>query len=61
VVAVGGLAKGDDDGLQELVDRMVADLRARFATDPGADDPPTDDPPDARHDEELDSRLDARG
>nr|WP_179423491.1 cytochrome c biogenesis protein ResB [Pedococcus badiiscoriae] len=52
VVAVGGLAKGDDDGLQEVVDRLVAALEARFPTGPGTD--PALEP-------ELDSRLDARG
>jgi cytochrome c biogenesis protein len=51
VVAVGGLAKGDDDGLQEVVDRLVADLRTRYP------DPDPDPTPEA----ELDSRLDARG
>ena len=53
VVAVGGLAKGDDDGLQEVVDRLVAGLRTRYP-DPDPDPDPT---PEA----ELDSRLDARG
>ena len=68
VVAVGGLAKGDDDGLQELVDRLVADLRTRFDTAPQPDPEPepeseshprTEPEPDPQP--ELDSRLDARG
>jgi cytochrome c biogenesis protein len=60
VVAVGGLAKGDDDGLQELVDRLVADLGTRFAAGPGPEpDPGTE--PDPEREPELDSRLDARG
>jgi len=60
VVAVGGLAKGDDDGLQELVDQLVADLETRFGTEPGrGPDPGTE--PDPEREPELDSRLDARG
>ena len=62
VVAVGGLAKGDDDGLQDVVDRVVAALGARFTVEP---DPGTDPEPDVNTDAapepELDSRLDARG
>jgi cytochrome c biogenesis protein len=56
VVAVGGLAKGDDDGLQDVVDRLVAALGSRFT--PQHDlDPDDDQAPEP----ELDSRLDARG
>jgi cytochrome c biogenesis protein len=68
VVAVGGLAKGDDDGLQELVDRLVADLRTRFDTAPQPDPEPEPEPeshprtePEPDPQPELDSRLDARG
>ena len=76
VVADGGLAKGDDDGLQDVVDRLVAALEARFDTqhaiDPDADpdaaqgDDQGDDQGAAQGDDpapepELDSRLDARG
>ncbi len=52
VVSVGGLAKGDDDGLQDVVDWLVAALEARFDTQHDID--PAPEP-------ELDSRLDARG
>ncbi len=70
VVAVGGLAKGDDEGLQDLVDHLVADLRTRY---PDPDQEPDHGPhrdPEAHHpdsdsdqvpDTEPDSRLDARG
>ncbi|MEO6412799.1 MAG: cytochrome c biogenesis protein ResB [Pedococcus sp.] len=45
VVAVGGLAKGDDDGLQDVVDRLVAALEAKFETqhDTQHDNDPDDD------------------
>jgi cytochrome c biogenesis protein len=64
VVAVGGLAKGDDDGLQDVVDRLVAALDARFDRQPGIgphDDPHDDPAPDPAPEPESDSRLDARG
>ena len=48
VVAVGGLAKGDDDGLQELVDRLVADLETRFPAGPDPDEPDQQPEPEAR-------------